>query len=460
VHPSAPAPAAAAEVDDDGRGGPKAASSSALLLALSLAAAALALVGVGGWRALRRRGAEALALKDASQCGEGGVEMSSVEPETEASLEAMMSAQHLDVDARAAYLKRVQSAKAMSTENEPHYFSNPMMKGLRTEAAADAPGDESAVRDGNGVRFGVRLAAQSRFKDTSTRGAVASKPSKAAALAAEDAAAKAGAGGFGSGEQRRGPVRRSVQAMFGADGRELNFQDVVATSATGSDAARARAMSRYTKKMSSLSLWAAGKGAASSLAAQDGAAKRAARPASGGDVDDEGDDDDVTNVFDLDAELGEDKGDERPRAAVGAVASAPSVAAAYGQDGAAAYGQDGAAAKGHADAAARAGTKFWQKLQARADTGDPVAQAKLQEAAGGLRTRLVPPKAAAAPPAALNGGGWNGTEGVELDDLLAGAPGAAASFVELLGAETAEIATGAPARGASGKTKGPVFTDL
>jgi hypothetical protein len=375
--------------------------------------------------------------------------MSSVEPETEASLEAMMSAQHLDVDARAAYLKRVQSAKAMGTENEPHYFSNPMMKGLRTEAAADAPGDESAVRDGNGVRFGVRLAAQSRFKDTSTRGAVASKPSKAAALAAEDAAAKAGAGGFGSGEQRRGPVRRSVQAMFGADGRELNFQDVVATSATGSDAARARAMSRYTKKMSSLSLWAAGKGAASSLAAQDGAAKRAARPASWGDVDDEGDDDDVTNVFDLDAELGEDKGDERPRAAVGAVASAPSVAAAYGQDG--------AAAKGHADAAARAGTKFWQKLQARADTGDPVAQAKLQEAAGGLRTRLVPPKAAAAPPAALNGGGWNGTEGVELDDLLAGAPGAAASSVLPLGAETA---TNAPARGASGKTKGPVFTDL
>jgi hypothetical protein len=304
-----------------------------------------------------------------------------------------------------------------------------MMKGLRAEAAAaDAPGDESAVRDG-GVQLGVRLAAPSRFKDTFARGAVASKPSKAAALAAEDAAAKAGAGGFGSGEQRRGPVRRSVQAMFGADGRELNFQDVVATSATGSDAARARAMSRYTKKMSSLSRSAAGKGAASSVAAQDDATKRAARPASWGD--DEGDAD-VTNVFDLDAELGGDKGDEHPRAAT------------KGQDGAAAYGQDGAATKGHADAAARADTKFWQKLKARAAAGDPVAQAKLQEAA-------------AAPPAALNGGGWNDTEGVELDDLLAGAPGAAASSVLPLGAETA---TNAPARGASGKTKGPVFTDL
>jgi len=399
----APSPAPPPGKPDGSSGNPASASSSTLLLGLLLAGAAFLALGLGGWRTISKRRQRALELKEAASEYNGqdpGLELSGLEPETEASLEAVMMSQHLDVDARATYLKRVQSAQAMASGNDKkrgsvaQFFSNPMVNNNtlpETHSATEGNGHG----DGSGPgKLNERLAAQTLFNKArgAAGGSASSKQLQADAVAKADAAAKAGSFnaygtniGAGGGASGGGKKRNSVLTMYGADGRALDgFDDMVASSGAVGGSARGEAQRRYQEKMKSFKMAAAeppsGQMGAMSLTekleAQDAAQKRAARPEGWGDVDEEGGA--PTNVFDLDAVLGGDD-DEDSDATVQKMATA------------AAYGQDRATDKSHAEDAARADSKFLQKLKARAEAGDAAAQAKLREMG-----HAVPP-----PPAAL-----------------------------------------------------------
>jgi len=379
---SAPSPAPPPKKADGSD--PSSASSSVLLLGFILAGAAFVLLGLGGWRVISRRRKHALALKDTSAYNgqDPGLELSGLEPETEASLEAVMMGQHLDVDARATYLKRVQSAQAMAKGNKkegaPQFFNNPMMNNSSQGGAPDKSVEEG--NGGAGSKMSERLAAQNLYnKGSLARTAASSKQLKADAIAKADAAAKASSfnsygtsiGGGGGGYEKR---RTSVQAMYGADGRELSgFDDMVASSGAVGGTAREEAQRRYQEKMKSFKMAAAEPpsdkmGALSlgeKLEAQDAALKRAAKPAGFGEIDEE--DATATNVFDIDAVLGDDDNEDDKDASLKKMAMGAS------------YGNDEASDKNQAEDAARADSKFLQKLKARAEAGDAAALAKLRD---------------------------------------------------------------------------------